>query len=253
MKNIKNILLVTAILSLLITGCSDSDGYSSSETASVDPYKTAGWFAKTDVSINVNGTVYSHNTAGVFGELKQSKEGKDLHDISGYGDATFQIVFPQTAWGDDNGDYFSNYKSFAEDTIEKKSWTFQLKAAHVSSFPISINLDGVYDVAYRDDRGKVEYKESTEINQTIVADLHLVDVDNAQAYTIAELKTAGLTMEGPSGGMDIRTFRWVRGSVDTTDYEPLSTPSRAAGRNTETSFASEPAKTGGGKFGLPPQ
>ena len=80
----------------------------------VAPYITAGWYGKTKVTLDANGKIYTHNTAGVFGELVQSEEGKDLHDIPNYGPSTFQIVFPQTEWGDDNGDYFSNYQKYAD-------------------------------------------------------------------------------------------------------------------------------------------
>jgi len=182
-----------------------------------NPYKTAGWYGKTKVSIDINGKIYSHNTAGVFGQLVQSNEGKDLHDIAGYGDAFFQIVFPQTDWDDDNGDYFSNYQGYEEGSTDKKVWTFQLKAGGVSSFPIAIALEGVFDVRYKEENEKVTYKESIEVNQTIVDNLYLVDVDKAQVYTVEQLATANLDMNGSA----IRTFRWVLGVVEEDDYAPL--------------------------------
>ncbi len=260
MKNInKTVLATTLILSLMMTGCSESDGSSSSSVNNpepkpvVNPYKSAGWYGKTQVSIDVNGKVYNHDTAGVFGELVQSSEGKDLHDIPGYGDATFQVVFPQTGWGDDSGDYFSNYQNYTEGSNDKKVWTFQLKAALASSFPVTINLDGLFDIKYKDENGKVEYKESKEVNKTLLNALHLVDVDNAAEYTVAELATANLTMAGPDGELKTRTFRWVLGSVDTTDYEPLSAPQRSAALNQSTTSEPEETPKKVGKFGLPPQ
>jgi len=244
-------LSITAFI-LLSAGCDEKDLNDDSSaavipTTPVNSYKTAGWYGKTKVSMNANGTVYTHNTAGVFGELVQSSEAKDQHDIPGYGDATFQIVFPQTEWGDDNGDYFSNYQNYEVDT--KKVWTFQLKAAGTSSFPITIDLDNIYDVTYIEVNNRVEYKESQDNNQTILDALHLVDVDKQTEYTIGELKTANLTMDGKA----IRTFRWVLGAVDGTDYTPLPSAQRSASRATQKTFQAPSASEGGGKFGLPPQ
>ncbi len=256
----KAILLISIVTTLLLlTGCSEKDSDTSSEQGGsidpetpIDPYKTAGWYGKTIVSATASdGTLYQYSTAGVFGELVQSDDAKDQHDIPGYGTAILQVVFPQTEWSADNGDYFSNYQHFDENSTQKRVWTFQIKNQHtvnLENAPITINLAGVYDVEYRDDRGSVEYKESTTINQERVDALKLVDVDKSTSYTLQELTTANLTMEG----LHTRTFRWVLGSVDTTDYESLPAPQRAAGR-TETEFKAAPVRQGGGKFGLPPQ
>ena len=258
MNNIIKLSIVVSLLSitLFVTACSESDGYSSStldeNTAAIssptNPYRTAGWYGRTTVSATApDGTVYTHNTAGVFGELVQSTDTKDQHDIPGYGSATFQIVFPQTEWGNDNGDYFSNYKNYEVDT--KKVWTFQLKAAGTSSFPITIDLHNIYDVTYIEVNNRVEYKESEDNNKTILDALHLVDLDNQTEYTIQELKTANLTMDGKA----IRTFRWVLGVVDATDYTPLASSQRSASRVAPKTFQASTSSVGGGRFGLPPQ
>jgi len=263
MKNITKLALTTVALTLLLAGCSESDGYSSSAnsidktdltvpTPKPDPYKVAGWYAKTEVSATAaDGKVYSHKTAGVFGELVQSDDAKDQHDISAYGTAIFQVVFPQTEWSDDNGDYFSNYQHFDKESTAKRVWTFQIKNQHtvnLANAPITINLEGTYDVEYRDDRGRVEYQESSDVNVSRVTALMLVDVDNQVEYTVDELATANLTMDGKH----TRTFRWVLGTTDATDYEPLPAPQRAAGRTAASEFKAAPPRQGGGKFGLPP-
>lgn len=233
----------------------------------VDPYKIAGWYGKTQISATAaDGTVYSHTTAGVFGELVQSDEAKDQHDILGYETAILQVVFPQTEWEDDNGDYFSNYLNYDENSVEKRVWTFQIKNQHtvnLATAAITINLEGVYDVKYKEENGRVEYKESTDVNQTLLGTLHLVDIDNQTEYTVDELKTASLTMSG----LNTRTFRWVMGTVEQDDYLPLSktTESTVAKMSvysakdevdtTDTSdfILNSESQSTGGKFGLPPQ
>ena len=224
-----------------------------------DPYKTAGWYGKTQVSATASdGTVYAHKTAGVFGELVQSDDAKDQHDINGYGSAIFQVVFPQTEWEDDNGDYFSNYQNYDEESNEKRVWTFQIKNQHtvnLASASISISLDGVYDVKYKEENGKVEYKESKDVNKTMISNLTLVDVDNQTEYAATDLNTTTLGMDG----LHTRTFRWVLGAVDSSDYAALAKTSAMQTKSFSTdetvTFKTQSADVpqSGGKFGLPPQ
>jgi len=233
----------------------------------VDTYKVAGWYGKTQVSaIASNGLIYSHKTAGIFGELVQSDEEKDKHDIKSYGPSIFQVVFPQTEWSDeDNGYYLSNYKNYSVDSAEKKVWTFEVRHdVHQDDFGtsidlknanISITLDAVYDVTYIEKNGKVTYKDVKATTSDIADTLHLVDLDNDTGYTLTELKTANLNMDGQT----VRNFRWVLGSVDSSDYQKT----KVAMKKT-TSFTKTETFTGktvqitdeprtGGKFGLPPQ
>ena len=251
----------------MITGCSQSDGFSSSEVNTDDtdietlnpsvpslapnPYKPAGWYAKTEVSATAsNGRVYQHTTAGVFGELKQSEDGQDQHDVPGYGAAILQVIMVPDFTTNMTVGYFSDYKKYEENSTTKKVWTFQVKnqyAVNLADAPITIDIKGVYDVEYRDDRGKVEYKESTQVDTDKRNKLTLIDVDNAKEYTVIQLSSANLTMQG----VHTRTFRWVKGTVDNTDYEPLSSPQRAAGRQIVSEFTTAPETTS--KFGDSPQ
>ena len=274
----KTLLTSVAILSLLLTGCSESDGYSSSNQTSttdpvVNPYQSAGWYGKTKISVNFTDIdnsvkVLKHTTAGVFGELKQSSDDKDQHDVPGYGPAVFQIIMIPEFSTDTSAGFFTEYKNYNPENSDKKVWTFQIKQQSsiclevnpddsskcnrwmdLKDSPIAINLEGVYDVEYRDDRGSVEYKESSTVDTEKVIALTLVDVDIGTKYTVEELASANLTMNG----LHVRTFRWVVGPVDSTDYEALSSPQRAARRTASSEFQVAPDSNTGGKFGLPPQ
>ena len=89
---------------------------------------------KTNVSATDPATsiVYSHKTAGVFGELDGSVEGKDRHDIPGFGSAIFQVVFVQTTWGNENGNYFSDYRANSRDDEKKVKFPHTLNGSGVA-------------------------------------------------------------------------------------------------------------------------
>ena len=279
----KILLSTVTALTLLLTGCTDEqkaaveaslnqsetiadstentnedttpDTDNETETPVVNN-KPGGWYGKTVVSATaVDGTVYTHSTAGIFGELVDSTEEKDAHDIPGYGASILQVVFPQSEWEDDNGDYFSNYQSFSEDGSDKKTWTFQIKnqqTVDLSNAAISIELPAIKNVTYNEVNGKIVYNKEEVTDTTKASQLTLLDIDNETAYTVAQLATANLTMDG----LHTRTFKWVLGSVDSSDYQKTQeTTSKSASfaKTATLSTLSEDEPRLGGKFGLPPQ
>lgn len=214
----------------------------------------AGWYMRTGISaVAGDGTVYNHNSAGIFGKLKQSQSGKDRHDIMSFGTAVLQVVFPQTDWDEDNGDYFSDYRHFNPTASgEKSAWTFQVnnqRDVDLTNASLTITLDGSYRVTYTKTAGHTSYTEAKNPNSEQKNLFTLIDVDNHQAYNYKELQSAPLNMDG----LHTRTFRWVLGDVGAEDYEALaSTPaSRIApfSRSAKFSTMKKPLS----KFGFPPQ
>ena len=219
-----------------------------------------GWYGRTVVSATASdGKVYQHSSAGVFGELIDSTEAKDQHDIPSYGSAILQVVFPQ-----DSEDYFSNYQSFDANGNEKRSWVFQIKNQQIpdlSNAPIKISLKGIKKVTYKKVDGKIIYDHNEKEDKSKASQLTLIDVDNATSYTVEQLATANLTMEGKH----TRTFKWVLGTVENDDYYAAEAVDNAAdittssfkndGSITSDEFDTASIKTSkpGGKFGLPPQ
>jgi len=228
----------------------------------VTPKKAGGWYARTVVSADApDGKVYTHSTAGVFGKLIDSEDSLDQHDIPGYGPATLQVLFPQAEQenADSNG-YFSEYKAFSEDDDSSGSWEFQIKNQDypdLSNAPIHISLKGVYDLTYKKVHGKISYEETKTQNSAKAQELTLLDVDNNTYYSVEELETANLTMDGKH----TRTFKWVLGTVESSDY--TATASTEDDTATIQAFAvnddanniniQSATSTAGGKFGLPPR
>jgi hypothetical protein len=229
------------ILAGLFGGCGSDNN--SSESASL-----AQWYARTTVSaVNPDTqTGISHKTAGVFGQLNESSEGKDPHDIIGMGteSATLEVVFPQSEWDDDNGDYFSDYHSVKEG---RDSWIFQVKNMNnnidLSNEAITIALDGVYTVESTSVNGSTRYSEKLNRADERLDELTLIDLDNKVAYAVSELPTSEISMDG----RHTRTFRWVLGAVTEEDYRLLSTSVAAKTFKMSSEIVSNR------KFGLPPQ
>ncbi|MCK5855792.1 MAG: hypothetical protein KAG56_11270 [Sulfurovaceae bacterium] len=220
----------------------------------VEP-KFAGWYMRTKVyATAADGKVYWHETAGVFGKLKQCIYNKDIHDIPSFGPSILQVVFPKTKWGEDNGDYFSDYYRWTREKSGKRAvWTFQIKNQHtvdLSHADIRIKLKGQQNITFTRKDGVVKYAEA-KLKWGKREAYNLVDVDNAKVYEFSQVRNAHLNMDG----LHTRTFRWVRGDVKAADLKPLVLPEaeEAETQGIEKTAASSSALKSAGKFGLPPQ
>lgn len=187
--------------------------------------KDAGWYMRIRaIATTDDGTVYKHDTAGVFGKLKHSKYKKDRHDIPAYDAATFQVVFPQYNWGDDSGDYFSDYRKWKEKRTDKRVvYTFQVKnqkTVDLSNASLRLFVDPPQNVNFiKESNGHIKYIE-TDKEPEKLDDFTLVDVDNQKTYSMDELENTNLSMDGNH----TRTFRMVRGNVRKKDFKPVLRP-----------------------------
>jgi hypothetical protein len=188
--------------------------------------RDAGWYLRTVATATTqDGKVYIHKTAGVFGKLKQSKNKKDRHDIKAYGEsgAILQVIFPQTTWEEDNGNYFSDYRHYNKRRPYKRTvWTFLVRnprSVNLANADLKIDLEGPYKVTFTKKNGEVEYKETLSKDmRKLLNKLTLIDVDNQREYSYNELKDANLGMDG----LHTRTFRWIVGKVKKRDFKPLN-------------------------------
>lgn len=247
----KNIILI-GFMALLLIGCGSGTQTESSVT---ETSLGKAWYMKTVVKATADdGTEYVQNKAGIFGELKESQDGKDRHDVSGYGTGILQVVFPKTEWEEDNGDYASDYHALTnEETI--KVWTFQVKNqrdVNLADAPLQLLLYGPYDITSTEENGRVTYEEVLSKDMSKKTSITLIDIDNQVEYSYEELKTIQLNMDG----LHTRTFKWVIGTVTQEDYAPLtvSTATKSmALKNTTATFKTTSASASNSKFGLPPQ
>jgi len=206
MKTVSKIILVCILLTGLIEA----------------KQKDAGWYLRTVVTATTaDNKSYTHATAGVFGLLKQSRNKKDRHDISAYGEkgAILQILFTPTHWGKNNGNYFSNYKHYNRKKPFKRSvWQFKVRnprSVDLKEAELKIRLQGPYKITFTKKEGRILYTESPYPHpRRIFRRLKLVDVDNHRVYRYREFKNLTLSMDG----LHTRSFRWVLGKIKPRDF-----------------------------------
>lgn len=227
----------------------DEDPGDTSPPAVEPAAKKVGWYLRTTAKAELpDGRTFEHTTAGVFGELDDSEDGKDRHDIASYGKAVFQVRLINDELGKDV-QYFSDYRKY--DGYDKKQvWTFQIKNQYdtdLSSASLKIDVEQMRNVLRKE--GESRFIETLAKNDDKRSQLVLVDVDNQKTYSYSELKTANLSMDGKH----TRTFRWVLGGVDNADLEPLQAKvSTLSAEQTESDFTPRTTNSTS-KFGTPPE
>jgi len=233
------------------------------ETASTSTFsplmvEKAGWYLRTTATATLSdGTTLEHKTAGVFGELDESEEGKDRHDIASYGGAAFQVRFINEALGEDT-QYYSDYRKY-DGTDKKQVWTFVIinqkvddTTPDLSDASLKIEVEQMREV-FKKEGDPFYIEDLAKSTEDKRQQLTLVDVDNQKTYSYEAWETTTLSM----GKLHTRTFRWVLGDVDQSDMEPLTakTEMSAASKTTrsvEDEFAvSKTVATS--TFGTPPE
>jgi len=212
-----------------------------------------GWYLRTVAKAQLsNGQVFEHNTAGVMGELYDSIDEKDSHDIASYGKAVFQVRLINEDLGEDV-EYYSDYRKY-EGVAKKEVWTFLIKNEYdtnLANASLKIDLEQMRNVFKK--RGDTFFIEKLATQDDRRSQMVLIDVDNQKTYSYSELATANLGMDGKH----TRTFRWVLGDIDQDD---MAAPNEAntAGRIKATILEDKASSSdfqtrGTSKFGMPPE
>lgn len=248
-------LSIMALVLLLISGCDSSSATGEGSMESEPSAKAeAGWYMRTVAKATASdGTEYIHKTAGVMGELKESQDGKDKHDIKAFGSPALSVLFVKKEWDEDNGEYFSDYREY-NGNEEREVWTIQVRnnigSADLTNAPLKLVLEGPYTI-YEAEEGRSRYIEELSSDPSKKQRMVLVDVDHQKEYTYEELQSAELGMDG----LLIRTFRWVLGPVEPSDYTPLDASTAKVANNSVKSVNKSlvlDTKDTNDKFGIPP-
>ena len=244
----KNLLISSIVAVGLMYGCQSSSTSVASDSDANLPVPTVsakilpdGWYARATVTAIIpEGKIYKHTTAGVFGELKDSNDTQDRHDIEAMNSGVVQILFVNEDIEADKK-YYSDYREFND--TQKESWTLvvsNISGENITDADIKLDISSIYDVF----RQNNSYIEKVSDDQAKLQKMTLIDLDNNQTYSIDELKDANLNMDGKKE----RYFRLVLGDVSESDkVQPKLTKSLKMSK--QVTQVSKDADI----FGLPPQ
>jgi hypothetical protein len=240
-----NKLLILAILASTFNGCNSSSTTDETttqpttvESKSLEP---SGWYMRVIVqATDENDKVYIHNSAGVFGELDESLDGLDKHDIPAKGSAVLQVRFVNDNLDNTQG-YYSDYRSY-DNNKTKESWDIVVinddSNVDLSNAPIQLEIEAQKDI-YRKANGL--YTETPSPDKTKLDNLKIIDLDNQVVYSYNDLKNANLSMDGKKE----RKFRLILGNIKQDDKVSFET------KNILTKSYKIQTPTKG--FGLPPE
>ncbi len=212
--------------------------------------QTKEWYVSTSVSVydEANNKTYKGTNPAVFGRLSESVDGYDKNDIPVYTSVVARkaaVVFVHTDWGEDSGEYHSDYHNT---NGHKESWTMTVFSS-VPNAEVTVKWDGLYALTPKEESQGYDEKKLPE--DAILEDLHLVDVQTGEEIDVTEdgqMNSYTFTM-GEEGS---RTFIWALGRGNSyktsTDLKRYIKTKRA-----EAKVAAKNAKKHThGDFGLPP-
>jgi len=229
---------------------------------------SAGWHARTILTITENNTTSILPTkGGMFGMLRQAREKRDRQDIFTAQSKAEEvlILFPQTTWEKNHGNYLSDYRSCDQNgTHQKRGWSFQIHThPSLGKNTFHIALDGIYMLDFFTLYGKPMYLETRYFPQKRKT-FTLIDLDHHKAYAYRKLAHTIFSMENKT----IRSFRWILGDVTENNFHPIpkslpnsvtrfqkvgdSLHAPSTKRRKEPEFIPDPPKDPRSKFGLPP-
>jgi len=242
-----NKLLILAIIVSVFNGCSSSSSTDDKttqpttiESKSLEP---SGWYMRVIVqATDENGKTYIHNSAGVFGELDESLDTLDKHDIPSQGKAILQVRFINSDFNNSK-QYYSDYRKYNNDTYIG-TWDIIVinsdKDTNLSNASLVLDIENIKNI-YRKENQR--YEEVISDDTTLRDSLHIIDIDNQQVYSYDELKNANLDMDNKN----LRKFRIVLGKVTQDDMKSFVVKSMKSLYNAKVVIHTSD------KFGLPPQ
>lgn len=148
----------------------------------------------------------------VLGQLMDSEVGMDSHDLvelNPFGTPYLTIVFPHDDWGDDSGNYASDFH-LADDYYAEDQWVFQVKTDNPYR---DINLywsrPYLLEGVWTQDNGKRSWSKSKQADGGALFErMWLEDVLTGERID-AISESAVQNYQFNMGGSTVRTFRWV--------------------------------------------
>lgn len=156
----------------------------------------------------------------VLGHLYDStiiKDSNDLVEMAPFGDNYLTIVFPHPEWGEDAGDYTSDYHH--PDAYKADEWIFEVRSSAVNS-DVKLYWEGLNVLSTTFDGQTLKRKEELVIN-TLLQRMWLEDIttgERIEAVIDNTLQSYTFNMQGS----DVRVFRWGLGEYTKIKKVPVA-------------------------------
>jgi len=231
MNRTLSILLSTLII-FILTACSESDGYSTSHTATQLALPSKSPVIETNPSNWYIRIVAQDITRGLkredaqLGQLEVS-DATSQHTLRSYYDfdGYFDVLFIDPT-GVPTGQYRSNFHPYQDSTEDRWSFTVMSSDATIN---VAISLRGLYILTPYQEDDRMMYKEYRSTTNPLLKQMKLVDTATGTeiaAVQDGKVQTYAFNMNGKT----TRTFEWV---VETQEVDITKVAQRSAQRSVE--------------------
>ncbi len=227
----KNIVIASIGLIALFSGCSESDGFSTSTTtqhsdevkkAPIVEVSPSDWYIRLVAEDTTRALKTESSQLGELDEDNASQQ-HTLKALSPFGGSYLDIVFVDPA-DVPAGEYKTNFHQYISD--EEDRWPFTVKSDDANA-EISLTWRGVFVLTpYIDDQGRQRYKEYRSVTNPLTKHMKLIDLqtlDEVPAVIDSQVQTYTFNMDGN----DTRSFEWVRTIDEVNILQPVSRRSAA--------------------------
>ena len=184
----KKIFIVFVGIVLLLSGCSESDGYSTStvgdteeiavKKAPIIEVAPSNWYIRV-VAEDISRALKTESAQ--LGELESNNatEKHTLKALAPFGGAYLDVVFTNPD-GVDAGEYKVNFHTYQEYVEDR--WAFTVKTDDVNE-TITLYWRGLYVLdPYQDEQGRERYKEYRSMTNPLLKHMKLVDTATGTEY-----------------------------------------------------------------------
>lgn len=220
----KYIFVVGISFIALLTGCSESDGFSTSKQQSDEVKKApvvevspSNWYIRL-VAEDTSRALKTESTQ--LGELDDDNVSQrhTLKALSPFGASYIDIVFVNPSEVP-AGEYKTNFHKYVNNAEDR--WQFTVKSDDANA-EISLTWRGVFVLTpYIDAQGRQRYKEYRSVTNPLVKHMKLVDLqtlDEVAAVNDFQVQTYTFNMNGN----DRRSFKWVVTTDEVNIPQPTS-------------------------------
>lgn len=173
------------------------------------------WYMQTVVVVEDGESIVFDDRSGVFGRIPGASELRDSHDVPAFASVANSggaVVFvkSEAAWGEDAGQYLSDYKPAGSD---KQTWTFTV-ASNRPSAEVTLFWESFQVITQDSNGGWLTHEDN---DNPTVAQLSLIDLATGERVPASNKKGKMKTYSFNMAGDSERHFRWVQGKVGRDD------------------------------------